>query len=267
MKHLMTCTSEELAILVTLCDFPDVAKGIAEASLGKKSKKEWDAVADATVNQLILKQYWDEEKSAKDENPLSEEMQKFITSYVNSKQMIRCSNLKNKNVLMLHYLEKEIWLFHIIDRDIIHEFAYAEQHEIADLIKDYYHFSVNEELLPLELRLSDKCFDWLSNKDMTEKVRKKSSFSIDEEESFNQLITDLESNEWALNNISNFYIPHLDDNPFLQNVMFFIPSTHGIWVAEYKEDMEKPVHISLQTLEQWYALLKDIGNIPSIQNT
>jgi len=49
MKHIITCTSEELAILVTLCDYPDIAKGIAEASLGKKSRKEWDAIAAATI--------------------------------------------------------------------------------------------------------------------------------------------------------------------------------------------------------------------------
>ncbi|ASB91081.1 hypothetical protein OZL92_14830 [Bacillus sonorensis] len=267
MKHLITCTSEELALLVGLCDYPGVGKGILESSLGKKSRKEWDAIAAATVNQLILKQYWNEEKSAKDENPLSEEMQKFIVSYVNSEQMIRCSNLDNKNTLMLHHFENETWLFHMIDRDIIHEFAYADEQEIAELMKDYYHFSADEEHVPLKLRLSDKCFDWLSNKDMTEKVRKKSSFSPEEEHSFNQLIADLEANQWSLHNISHFYIPSLEDGPFLQNIVFFIPSARGVWVAQYDEHNEKPVHISLKTLEQWNQLLKGLEYTVSFQNT
>lgn len=267
MKHLITCTSEELALLVGLCDYPGVAKGILESSLGKKSKKEWDAILEATVNQLILKQYWNEEKSSKDENPLSEEMQKFIVSYVNSEQMIRCSNLDNKNTLMLHHFENETWLFHMIDRYIIHEFAYVDEQEIAQLMKDYYHFSTDEEHIPLKFRLSDKCFDWLSNKDMTEKVRKKSSFSPEEEHSFNQLIADLEANQWSLNNISHFYIPSLNDGPFLQNIVFFIPSARGVWVAQYDEHNEKPVHISLRTLEQWNELLKGLEYTVSFQNT
>ncbi|WP_253907613.1 hypothetical protein [Bacillus sp. WMMC1349] len=50
MKHILTCTSEELGILVGLCDYPGVAKGIMEASLGKKSSKEWDAIAASTFS-------------------------------------------------------------------------------------------------------------------------------------------------------------------------------------------------------------------------
>ncbi|MDI3410161.1 hypothetical protein QKW52_06060 [Bacillus sonorensis] len=39
MKHLITCTSEELALLVGLCDYPGVGKGILESSLGKNQEK------------------------------------------------------------------------------------------------------------------------------------------------------------------------------------------------------------------------------------
>ena len=49
----------------------------------------------------------------------------------------------------------------MIDRDIIHEFAYVDEQEIAQLMKDYYHFSTDEEHIPLKFRLSDKCFDFL----------------------------------------------------------------------------------------------------------
>ncbi|WP_253907612.1 hypothetical protein [Bacillus sp. WMMC1349] len=214
---------------------------------------------------MILKGYWDEEKGTKDDNPFTEDMQQFIISYVNSKQMIRCSNLKNKNILMLHQIEKETWLFHIIDRDIIHEFAYVEQQEIPKLINDYYHFSPEKDFSPLELRLSDQCFDWLSKKEKIQKVRKKSSFSTKEEQCFNQLIKDLEENEWSLNNISIFHIPNLDDDPMLINISFFIPSVHGIWVAKYDEHHEKPVHISLYNLEQWHDLTKSIESFAIVK--
>ena len=63
MDYIMTCTSEELALLVTLCGYPDVAKSIAEAAIGEKSPVEWDAIMEVTVHQLILKQLWDSERN------------------------------------------------------------------------------------------------------------------------------------------------------------------------------------------------------------
>ncbi|NPC91492.1 hypothetical protein HOO54_04330 [Bacillus sp. WMMC1349] len=257
MEHILTCTSEELGMIASICGFHGAAKEIMEASLGKRSDEQWDAIAASTINQLILKGYWDEEKSAKNENPFTEDMQQFITSYLNSRQLIHCY-LKDKNILMLHHIEKELWLLHIIDRDIIHEFAYVEQQEISNLIIDYYHFSPKKDFFPLELRLSDQCFDWLRIKEKVQTIRKESFFSTTEEHCFNQLIEDLEENEWSINSISIFHIPDLDVGSKLTNITFFIPSAHGVWVVKYDEHHEKPVHISLYNLEQWYDLTKSI---------
>lgn len=55
--------------------------------------------------------------------------------------------------------------------------------------------------------------------------------------------------------------------PFLQNIVFFIPSAQGVWVAQYDEHNEKPVHISLKTIEQWYELLKGLEYTVSFKNT
>ncbi|MDA1477886.1 hypothetical protein [Bacillus changyiensis] len=256
MEHIITCTSEELGIISSICGFPGVAKEIMEASLGKRPDEEWDAIAASTINQLILKGYWDEEKRAKDENPFTEDMQQFITSYLNTRQLIHCANLKDQNILMLHQIEKESWLLHIIDRDIIHEFAYIEQQEISHLINDYFHFTPEKDFFPLELRLSDQCFDWLRNKEKIQIIRKESFFSTTEEHCFNQLIEDLEENEWSINSISIFNISNGDSK--LTNITFFIPSAHGVWVVKYDKHLEKPVHISLYNLEQWYDLTKSI---------
>jgi hypothetical protein len=36
MEFVMTCTTEELMLLVGVCDYPSVAKGIGAAAFGKK---------------------------------------------------------------------------------------------------------------------------------------------------------------------------------------------------------------------------------------
>ena len=78
MDYIMTCTSAELALLVTLSGYPGVAKGIAEASVGEKGQKEWEAIMEVTTHQLILKQLWDDERELKGEIPLRDEIQQFI---------------------------------------------------------------------------------------------------------------------------------------------------------------------------------------------
>jgi len=262
----MTCTTEELALMITLVGYPGVAKSIAEASVGKKSPKEWESIMQVTVHQLVLKKIWDSERDEREEVPLSDEMQDFISSYVQSNWMIRCSNLAQSNILMFHYVEGDSWLSHIIDRDIIHEFAYVDREAIPTMIRDYYAFSQEEALEPGRFMLSDRAFDLLSEKQNDKKARKISSFSPSEEESFNRFIKDLEANSWSLYNISFFQMSDIEADPVLHNIVFFMPSSEGIWIVEYTDHQETPVEIQLKSFEEWFDLLKGVehiaGNLP-----
>ncbi|MDQ6595106.1 hypothetical protein [Bacillus salipaludis] len=259
MDYLMTCTSEELALLVTVNGYPSVAKTIAEASFGKKSEKEWQAIMEAAVHQLIQKQLWDEEKDANGESPISVEVQEFIRSYVESKWMIRCSNQAKSNILMLHHIEGSTWMTHVIDRDIIHEFAYIHREEIPAIVRDYYSFSDAPLEKRLEFNLTDKAFDLLSKPGKEKKVRKMCRFTAEEEEGFEQFVSDLQAEDWSLFNISFFQLEGLEADPYLENIVFFLPSKQGIWLIEYSDHAVKPVKIQLSTHEEWCDLLDGVG--------
>ncbi|MDQ0999688.1 hypothetical protein QFZ28_000088 [Neobacillus niacini] len=259
MDYIMTCTSAELALLVTLSGYPGVAKGIAEASVGEKRQKEWEAIMEVTTHQLILKQLWDDEKESKGEIPLKDEIQQFIQRYVESKWMIRCSNKGQSNILMLHHIENDTWMSHIIDRDIIHEFAYTKVADIPSIIRNYYSFTEEGIERAQMFYLSDQAFDLLSEHQNIKKVRKISSFSPEEEQSFQLFLDDLESQGWSLYNISMFYNPSIERDPILENIVFFLPSRRGIWVVEYTDHPTAPVKIELNTYEQWCDLLNGIG--------
>ncbi|MFT9596421.1 MAG: hypothetical protein ACH0QE_01175, partial [Mesobacillus sp.] len=140
MKPILTCTTEELALLVTFSNYSEVGKGIAESSLGNQSPEVWDGVMQATIHQLILKQLWDYDREANGEAPISIEMETFIKSYVESKWMIRCSHQPEQHILMIHKIDVDTWLSHLIDRDIIHEFAYVTSEELPGHIREYYSF-------------------------------------------------------------------------------------------------------------------------------
>lgn len=255
----MTCTSAELALLVTLSGYPGVAKGIAEASVGEKSHKEWEAIMEVTTHQLILKQLWDDERELKGEIPLRDEIQQFIQNYVESKRMIRCSNKGQSNILMIHHIENDTWITHIIDRDMIHEFAYIKGVDIPNIIRNYYSFSEDGIERAQLFHLSDQAFDLLSEHHNAGKVRKISRFSREEEQSFRLFLDDLESQDWSLYNISMFHNPSVDSDPILENIVFFLPSTSGIWVVVYTDHPITPVKVALNTFEQWCELLNGVG--------
>ncbi|WP_243291003.1 hypothetical protein [Bacillus sp. FJAT-47783] len=265
MNHLLTCTTEELALMVSVVGHHSVAKGIAEAAVGSKSEKEWIAIMEATVHQLMMKQIWDEERDQRDEIPIKKEMVEFIERYVGSKRMIRCSNAPQKSVLMLHHYEGDDWLFHLIDRDIIHEFALISSSEIKEMIKDYYGIFFEEYGGDHTFSLTDKAFDWLSNPKKVEKVRKSSMLTEKEEKSFNLFLEDLQTFDWTLFNISNFSNVIEEDETYLENVIFFLPSKRGVWISEYTEHPKTPVHIYLADNEEWETILAGIADFVAYQ--
>lgn len=265
MNHLLTCTTEELALMVSISGYHGVAKGIAEAAIGDKSEKEWLAILEATKNQLIMKNMWDENRDLSGELPLTQETNRFIEKYVGSSRMIRCSNAPQKSVLMFHHYEEDEWLFHLIDRDIIHEFALVPSSEIQVIIKEYYGISFNQYDGKEAFSLTEKAFDWLSNPNKIEKVRKKSVFTQQEEVSFSLFLEDLRVFDWTLFNISNFNIVTLEEEMYLENILFFLPSKRGIWLAEYTEETKTPVHIHLADHTEWEDILAGIGDLAAYQ--
>lgn len=261
MEHILTCTTEELALLVTLCGYPQVAKGIAEASLGERSEREWQAIMEVTVHQLMAKEYWDYDKDARGEVPLSDSMQQWIHRYVQSQHLIRCSHTR-PHVLLLHVTDEQSpWVAHVIERDILHQFSIIPKHEAPKLIHDFYSFSHNtsDEREPRQFAVSDEAFDLLSVAGQSDRVRRMSDFSMAEEWAFTTFTNDLNKHNWTLFNISYFYIPNEEEEPLLRDIVFFVPSESGVWVVEYKEEADRPVNISLFTGEQWNQLLNNVA--------
>ncbi|RSD27003.1 hypothetical protein [Mesobacillus subterraneus] len=258
MKPLLACTTEELALLVTFSGYPGVGKGIAESSLGILSPDKWDSVMQATIHQLMLKQIWDYDREAIGEAPISVEMETFIKSYVESEWMVRCSNVPEQHILMVHRINDETWLSHLIDRDIIHEFAYVTSDELPSHIEEYYSFTDVQFKSGLSFKLTEGDFDQLSNRKNIEKLAVDTYLAPEEKAAFNHFLEALDVRDWSLNNISVFNLPNLEADPSLTNIMFFLPSMHGIWIIDYTEAEDRPVHVELHPYEGWVDMLKTV---------
>ena len=67
-------------------------------------------------------------------------------------------------------------------------------------------------------------------------------------------------------NISNLKIENLDtEEVYLENILFFLPSKHGVWIAEYTENPVNPVHIYLADLEEWDTILTGVSDWATYQ--
>ncbi|MBT2694796.1 hypothetical protein [Bacillus sp. ISL-55] len=263
MKPLLACTTEELALLVTFCGYPAVGKGIAESSMDGLTPEKWESVMQATIHQLMLKQIWDYEREANNEAPISMEMEAFIKSYVESQWMIRCSHVPDQHILMIHKINDDTWLSHLIDRDIIHEFAYITSEELPSHIREYYSFSNISYTDGMSFKLTEQDFDFLSDKSNLSRLDAHTYLSLEEKEALNEFTNALDAKTWSLNNISMFNLPTLEADPMLTNILFFLPSSKGIWVVEYTDDAERPVQIQLQSYEDWENMLDGVGQIAS----
>ncbi|WP_338778726.1 hypothetical protein [Metabacillus sp. FJAT-52054] len=257
MNYQLVCTTEELAILVSICGYPEFSNGIAVTSFGDRTEKDWNLVTQVTIPQLILKEIWDEQKEAAGLLPISETMHTFIQSYVESKRMIRCSDLPNKSAFMFHKATDNGWLAHIIYKDIIHEFFYVETEEIPKLIRDYYKFEFTSEFKNHEFNLSESDFDALSKQDHMNQIL--SNMDASESQSFEKFLADLKESDWSLFNISNFSLFEKQEDAYLENIVFFLPSTNGVWVAEYTDDAKTPVSIRLTPEDEWYQVVNGVG--------
>ncbi|UFT99970.1 hypothetical protein KO561_03130 [Radiobacillus kanasensis] len=259
MNYALTCTTAELGLLITFAGYEEVAKSILEVSFGKRSKKEWGAMMEVTIPHLIMRGLWDKEKEDQDEIPIPDEVNQFIDSYVNSKWMIRCSDFPNQGILMIHHINEDTWLSHVVDRNIIHEFSYMKHDEIPKLIEDYYSFKKEQKHDSLQFNITDKAFDLLNKPNNMGKVFKMSNFNADEARAFEQFTQDLEHQNWQLANISFLNIPDLETSPLLENILFFLPSNGGVWMVEYTDHDKTPVHIELNSYDDWRGVLGGVA--------
>ncbi len=253
--------------MVSASGYPSVAKGIAEASVGRRSEKEWSAIMQATSHQLIMKRIWDEERESRGENPLNEELHNLVEKYVQSGRMIRCSNAPERTSLMLHHYEGDDWLFHLIDRDIIHEFALISSNEIRDVIREYYGITYDAYQENLSFNLTYQDFEQLSNPNNVDKIKGGALFTLEEETSFEMFLEDLNKLNWRLFNITNFSMEGPQDDASPENIIFFLPSTRGVWVSEHHEDSERPVNFYLAGKSEWDEWLESIERLAKLQTT
>lgn len=257
MDHIITMTTEELGVLLSTADYDEEARIMIHDFIKPKGESELIAIFNTTVNQLRMKGIWNEENHKNELNPISEETMTFLEIYANCEYMIRATNESKKANLVLHYVKEDTWLYHYIDDNVIHEFAFMKEEEIPNTLKEFYSYSFTTNEYDYSFYLTDKQFDILSNPKKQKKVEKSFTGTSLERLSFEKFLPDLEANNHMMENISLFSI---DKNRqlYLQNAAFFFNSNSGVWLSEYEHEKEVPVKIHLANEEKWDDILDGV---------
>ncbi|MDQ0208301.1 hypothetical protein [Alkalicoccobacillus murimartini] len=253
MKPLLTCTTEELILLLTLCGFSETARGLGESMLGEKSEESWNTLIDGASHQLILKGVWDLEKSANDEIPLSEDLQEFIRDYATSSYLLRFVDIQAGRSFLLHSLTEEYWIEHVVSHDIIHEFGQVTVSDANKDLKSFYAFKDPSTIEELSFTLSTEQFDLLSESSNSENIQSEID-KPDEKRAFDQFIHVLKEHNWELQNVSRFYLGENQNELQMTDILFFMNSNDGIWCVEYIEENEDIlVHFTLKSSSDWLS--------------
>lgn len=209
-----------------------------------------------------MKGIWDEEKHQKELNPISDETMSFLEIYANCEYMIRATNESKKAVLVFHYVKEDTWLYHYIDDNVIHEFAFMKEEEIPGTLREFYSFTFKDREMEYSFNLTDKQYDILSNPKKQKKLEKSFAGTSLEKIAFEKFLPELEINNHTMENISLFSI---DKNRqlYLQNAAFFFNSASGVWLSEYEHDKDIPVKIYLANKEKWEEILDGVRNFSS----
>ncbi|TSB45223.1 hypothetical protein [Alkalicoccobacillus porphyridii] len=260
MQPNLTCTTEELILLLTLCGYQETAKGLGESVFGEKSTDAWDTLLDGASHQLMLKGVWDYDKAENDEVPLTNELQDFIKNYASSPHLVRLINQAQDTSLLFHSVSEDYWIEHIVVNGIIHEFGYVSLKEIKEDIRDFYLIESPTPLKGSAFVLTPNQFELLSdssNVDILANNLEDAPFK----DSFINFKEDLNNYKWQLDNISRFYLEDSGEESKMTNILFLLPSKNGIWCIKYIEnDNEVFVAFELKDTNSWIEECMNLFN-------
>lgn len=250
MESFISLTVEELTVLLSTADFPEEARTLIQERLNTEDVRIFEAVFQAAVNQLRVKKIWNLEKERQGVNPIDAKVMDFIMMLATSEFMIRATNQKKNNTLVLHYLSLDSWLYQHIEDGVIHEFAFVEKKEIPTLLNEFYSVDFAENSESESFRLTDEQFDSLKNPENELTIRNQMPSSSGETQAFTHFMKALSQNDYNLDNISVFSIDK-ERQLYLENLVFFCHTDGETWLASYDNSHEKSVSIKKVRREAW----------------
>ncbi|GIN12701.1 hypothetical protein J26TS2_25680 [Shouchella clausii] len=254
MQPLLTCTTEELVCLLSMCGYHEMAKGLGESMLGEKTPEAWDAVIEGAAHQMMLKGIWDTEKAERDEIPLGDEWQRFTEQYAESSYLVRFVDRVKGQSLLFHQISDDQWFYHHVINDVIHIFAKMESKKAYNEVDRFFDIAASAKTVRQEFVLTPEQFDRLTDDEQVSPIQTELS-AVAEPPSisaFEDFIKDLAEQNWTLKNGSAFQIGDQQNDMTISDLFFFLPAQNGIWLVVYEvENGKQQVRLTKTSKQEW----------------
>ncbi|MFP3886437.1 hypothetical protein U8V97_13380 [Priestia filamentosa] len=251
----ISLSTEELALSLVLCGYDEVAAGVLESGLGKKSESDLQIVFETASHSLLSKELLlgiNEENLAQSLHPVFKQM---MDLFVQSTKMIRCNKEANgaEEVLMLHRLPGDESLKHEVKHDVVHEFSILKGNEIQPAITSFLKVLAWGEIETAHIPLTEELFNRLVEKTKTEDELASlcESFHIHQhQEMLKIFLSDFNEYGRRFANISESLIS-LKEYSQIQEAHLILPIHKRLWVVyNENEDVTEQPSLVLKRMNQ-----------------
>ncbi|MGG0385759.1 hypothetical protein HPB58_23430 [Priestia filamentosa] len=251
----ISLSTEELALSLVLCGYDEVAAGVLESGLGKKSESDLQIVFETASHSLLSKELLlgiNEENLAESLHPVFKQM---MDLFVQSTKMIRCNKEANgaEEVLMLHRLPGDESLKHEVKHDVVHEFSILKGNEIQPAITSFLKVLAWGEIETAHIPLTEELFNRLVEKTKTEDELASlcESFHIHQhQEMLKIFLSDFNEYGRRFANISESLIS-LKEYSQIQEAHLILPIHKRLWVVyNENEDVTEQPSLVLKRMNQ-----------------
>lgn len=251
----ISLSTEELALSLVLCGYDEIAAGVLESGLGKKTESDLQIVFETASHSLLSKELLlgiNEENLAESLHPVFKQM---MDLFVQSTKMIRCNKEANgaEEVLMLHRLPGDESLKHEVKHDVVHEFSILKENEIQPVITSFLKVLAWGEIETAHIPLTEELFNRLVEKTKTEDELASlcESFHIHQhQEMLNIFLSDFNDYGRRFANISESLIS-LKEYSQIQEAHLILPIHKRLWVIyNENEDVTEQPSLVLKRMNQ-----------------
>lgn len=251
-------TINELVAALALCGYEKMASQILNEQELIKDESGFTRFVEETETELRKKGYWDDNR----DTGIAKGLEDLLYLLVHSKKKIRCINMRKRNALLIHSLNKKHSLVQEV-RGREHAFAFHQNNQgFYDVIREY--FGMEDTEINVDgwqpIRMTDDLVDELHTSDPEVLLAMKQDEN--QAQPLRDFADDLLKNGQEFNNISLMESDYVKDQSEFAEIQFLLPGNNFVWHMNY-ENVEKNHEVILEPIsvktyfEQIESVLKE----------
>ncbi|WP_424475263.1 hypothetical protein [Oceanobacillus kimchii] len=233
----------EFVSALALCGYDSMARQVINEQELIKNETEFTRFIDETETKLKQKGYWDDNR----ESNLAKGLEDLLYLLVHSKKKVRCIQMREKQVLLIHSLNNNNALLQRIQTGE-HTFSFHHSGDgFYDILRNHYgmaNIEINVEGWQ-PIQMTDEMFDELHTTDpeILHAMKEDENQAIP----LREFVSDFLKNGQEFDNISFMVSNYVKDQSEFDEVQFLLPANNYIWHLNY-ENVEIKKEVVLQPI-------------------